>query len=176
MTRTNRLWIPVLAGLLVAVLLGPGAVAGAEPWATVTQAMMITASAAIPASDDLDYNDMSGVVMQVGAGGGVFTIPLSFPEPVVTIKRITAYLYDNAPSTNVGVSLRRIYPPDGFATVLGEVETSGSSPAQPQAVTTTEISPRRVNTERYGLALRIDMGPGTFFYGVKILYSYDAGA
>jgi hypothetical protein len=170
---SRRLLVPVLAALLVAALVGPGMVAGAEPRTTVTKALMIPAAAAIPISTYMEYNNVGyHVRLEAGTDGG-FTVPLSFPVSVVTIKRVTLYAYDNDSGHDVGVSLRGAYPPGATDIWLGWVTTSGASADDPQTVTTTEISPRTVNTANYGLYLWIQLGGSTRFYGAKILYSYE---
>jgi hypothetical protein len=172
---TRRLWVPLLVGLLVAALIGPGMVAGAEPRVTVTKALMIPAAAAIPISTYMEYNNVGSQVRIEGSGEGGFTVPLSFPVSVVTIRRITVYAYDNDASHDVGVALRRTYPPDNTEVGLGWVTTSGASTADPQSVTSSAISNRTVSTANYGLFLWIQMAGGsTRLYGVKILYSYEA--
>lgn len=168
----KRLWIPVLVALLVAVLIGPGMVAGAEPRTVVTRALMIPAAAAIPGWGDMDYSNNGGV-LTVGSGIGTFDIPLSFPVPVVTIKRITLYAYDSDPLSGSSANLWRIYPPQAEQSWLGTAHTVDSAD-DPQIVTTTAITPRTVNTANYGLFLAVHLSGTAEFYGVKILYSYEA--
>ena len=174
MARSKSSLNPLLVWLLVAALLGPGVVAGAESRTTVTAALTITGSAALPVQEDMHYST-SLSVLNAWAEGLWFTVPLTFPAPVVTIKRITAYVYDNS-AWAVGVSLMRAHPPTGQDTTLGEIWSTGASLTAPRTVTSSEISPRTVNTANYPLYLRIGMSEGTRLYGVKILYTYETGA
>ncbi len=172
MTRTNRLWIPVLVGLLVAALLGPtggGAVTAAEP-RIATGSIMIPAAAFIPTYNS-DYFSM-GSYLAVASGSGSFTAPLSFPVPIVNIKKITAYAYDNSGGASVCVSLYRARPIDASEDYAGQVCTVNAS--APQYASTTVISPRRVNTAFHAPYLWVVLsGPDVNLYGVKIAYSYQ---
>lgn len=176
MARTKRLWVPVLAGLLVAGLLGVGGggAVAAEP-RTVTASIMIPTAAFIPAYDGIDYSNW-GPHITVGSTGGAFAAPLSFPVPVVTIRRITLYAYDNDPAANVCASLLRSRPAAGVEDNAGGVCTV-NSPDDPQTVYTTAMNPRQVNTAFHSPYLWVSLsGPGVWIYGVKITYTYDPGA
>lgn len=172
MTRVKKLWVPVLAGLLVARVLGvggSGAVA-AEP-RTVTASIMIPTAALIPAYDGIAYSNW-GPHITVGSTSGAFAVPLSFPVPVVNIRRITLYAYDNHPVFSVCASLLRSRPAVGVADNAGGVCTA-NSPDDPQTVYTTAISPRQVNTAIHSPYLWVSIGgPGVWLYGVKITYTY----
>jgi hypothetical protein len=174
MTRTNRLWIPVLVGSLVAVLLGPtggGAAAAVEPRVT-TVSIMIPASAFIPTTANFDY-DNNGYGLQVTSGSGGFIAPLSFPVPVVNIKRITLYAYDNDPLNQVCVKLYRARPTDADRDSTGGSLCTSDAAIAPQAPYKTTISPRRVNTASQGAYLWVDLSsPTVTLYGVKVTYSY----
>jgi hypothetical protein len=172
MARTNRIWIPVLVGSLVAVLLGPtggGAAAAAEPRVTTTS-IMIPAAAFIPTYNS-DYFSM-GSYLSMASGSGSFTVPLSFPVPIVNIKKITVYAYDNTGAASVCVSLYRARPTGASEDFAGEVCTADSA-AVPQAVYTTTIYPSRVNTAFHAPYLWVVIsGPDVKLYGVKVNYSY----
>jgi hypothetical protein len=168
---SRRLWVPLLVALLVAALIGPGVMTGAEPRATVTRALMIPAAAAIPGWSDMDYSNNGGT-LTLGSGIGTFSIPLSFAVPVVTLKRITLYAYDNGPGSQASANLWRTYPPEAAQAWLGTAATIDGAD-DPQTVTTTTISPRTVNTANYGLFLAVHLSGTAKFYGVKILYSYE---
>jgi hypothetical protein len=172
MARTSRLWIPVLVGLLVAGMLGidGGGAVAAEPRST-TASIMIPAAAFIPTMDDWDYGN-NGFGLQVTSASGIFVAPLSFPVPVVNIKKITLYAYDNDPSSLLCVTLYRARPADADRDLTGgSVCTSDAS--APQYASTTAISPRRVTTAFQGAYLWVTLySPTVTLYGVKVNYSY----
>lgn len=177
MARMNGRWIPLLVGCLVAALIGPGVVAGAEQRVAVEQSIMVPAAAGIPWNSSMAYGYQGGTTHPlIGAGGGAFIIPLGFPVPVVSIKSISLYAYDDSDNGDVGLWLIRVYPPDGTQEILTHLSTSGHSSAVPQTVRATAVSPRQVNTARYGLYLVVELASGTSFYGAKIVYSYSPGA
>ena len=170
---TRRIWIPVLAALLVAALIGPGVVVGAEPRTEVTRSVMIPAAAAVPVDETVLYHNY-GNYLSIDSGEGSFTLPVSFPVQTVTIRKITLYAYDNVAGASVAASLLRTRPSAGFYTDFMGTVTTNLSPSNPQVVTTTAISPRLVNSANHGLALWVYIeAPGIKFYGVKILYSYE---
>jgi hypothetical protein len=172
MARMNRVWFPLLVGLLVAGLLGVGGggAVAAEPRVT-TASIMIPAAAFIPAEDGYDYTN-NGMDLYVTSGYGVFTYALPFPVPVVNIKKITLYGYDNTGAADVCVTLYRARPVDFSEDNAGQVCTTVSATA-PQAVYTTTIDPRRVTTASQGAYLWVSLnGPGVTLYGVKVNYSY----
>jgi hypothetical protein len=174
MTRLNRLWIPVLVGLLVAALLGPtggGAATAAEPRLT-TASIMIPAAAFIPTTDNFDYNN-DGYGLQVTLGSGGFIAPLSFPVPVVNIKKITLYAYDNDSLSQVCVKLYRARPADADRDSTGGSLCTSDVAVAPQAPYKTTINPRRVTAASQGAYLWVDLSsPTVTLYGVKINYSY----
>jgi hypothetical protein len=166
MTRTSRLWVPVLVGLLVAGVLGVGGggAVAAEPRVT-TVSIMIPAAAFIPTYGS-DYFSM-GSYLAVASGSGSFTAPLSFPVPVVDIKKITAYTYDNSGGASVCVSLYRARPMEASEDYAGQVCTVDAS--APQYGSTTAISPRRMNTAFHAPYLWVFIsGPDVKLYGVRI--------
>jgi len=171
MARTKRLWVPLLVALLVAVLLGPGVVAGAEPRATVTRSIMIPGAAFTPIDDQQDYSVGVSGVMGGAMGTTTLFAPLWFPVTVVNIKKITLYAYDGSATGDLWLWLNRAYPP-GVTSMepLGQVGTAGSIGTQ--VVSTTVISPRQTNTANYALMLHVEIRPSTRLNGVKITYSY----
>lgn len=176
MARTSRLWVPVLVGCLVAGLVGVGGggAVAVEP-RTVTASIMIPTAAFIPAYDGIDYYNNGQETTMGTAGGTVFAL-LSFPVPVVSIRRITVYAYDNTGAANVCAGLYRSRPPAGARDFIGEICTVDST-TDPQTVYTTQISPRQVNTAFHGPYLSVSLSaPGVKFYGVKVTYTYDPGA
>ena len=171
MTRTQRLWVPVVVGLLVAVLLGPagadGALAAAEPRVTVAS-IMIPAAVFIPFSDYVQYQ--YGTFLQAPSGGS-FSAPVSFPVAEVDIRRITIYAYENSISWSTCAWMYRANPAVPVAAGLGAVCTQDSS-ADPQVRSSTAISPRHVDTAVHGPYVMVALAPGTRLYGVKVTYSY----
>ncbi|MFH1331641.1 MAG: hypothetical protein ABIJ48_13505 [Actinomycetota bacterium] len=170
MSTMRRLWVPLLAALLVAVLIGPGVVTAAEPRAT-TGKIMIPAAAFVPTSDNWDYIN-HGYFLTMDSGSGVFNAPLVFPVPVVNIRKVILYAYDNSGTGQVCAWVYRASPPTASVVQQDSVCTSDST-ANPQVVRTTAISPRRVNTAVTGPYLTVTLHPGTFLFGVSVLYSYD---
>lgn len=178
---TRRLWVPVLAALVGALLavmlvgpLGARQEAGAlvEPRVT-NRTITIPAGAFSPNSDSQDFvND--GSQLWTTSGHGYFTAPLFFEAPVVTVKKITLYAYDNNSSSEVCVALFRTTPTTGSQQTIGGVCSSGASTTNPQVFTQTSLTHRRV-TGAYGPYLWVSL-PGSYsdgyrFYGVKITYS-----
>jgi hypothetical protein len=171
MTRTRRLWVPVLAGLLAAGLLGVGSggAVAVEP-RTVTESIMVSAATFTPSGDNWDY-DNNGSYLILRTGPGAFSAPLSLPVAAVNIKRITLYA-----QRGVCVHLFRSRPAAATFDHAGMVCTADSTAAS-QTVHTTEISPRQVNTEFHSPYLWVYLSePNVYFYGVKITYTYETGA
>jgi hypothetical protein len=173
MARTSRLWIPMLVGLLVAGLLGVGGGGAVAAETRVTTAsIMIPAAAFIPAQDDYDYTN-NGYGLQVTSGTGGFIAPLSFPVPVVNIKRITLYAYDNDPSNQVCVKLYRARPADADRDNTGGSLCTSDVYTAPQVLYQTAFNPRRVTTASQSAYLWVGLyGPTVALYGVKVTYSY----
>ena len=160
--------VVLAAGLLVGV--GGGEQAAAkEPRATVGK-IMIPASAFIPTTDNWDYSN-SGYYLTTIGGSGNFSAPLVFPVPVVRIRKITLYAYDNTAGGNICATLFRSQPLTDDEATAGGVCTSDNA-TDPQVVGTTGIDPRRVNTAVHGPYLWVTIDPNTDFYGVQVVYSY----
>ncbi len=172
MVASTRLWAPLVVGLLVAGALGIGGsgAAAVEPRVTAGS-IMIPASAFIPATGGLDYYNLGSDLHVHGAGE--FYAPLWFPAPVVDIKKVTIYAYDNQAAAQVCVTLWRTRPAGpNFLDNAGQVCT-GDSTALPQVRYLTAIAPRRVNTAQQGSYLEVDFsGSEVFLGGVRVSYSY----
>jgi len=172
MVQSRRLWVPVLAALLVAVVLGSGggAVAAVEPRVT-TASIMIPGAAFTPMDADQEYSIGVSGVMGGATGTTTLFAPLWFPVAVVNIKKITLYAYDGSTTADLWLWLNRAHPSGVTSTEpLGQVGTAGSIGTQ--VVSTTVISPRQTNTANYALMLRVEIRPNTRLSGVKITYSY----
>jgi len=169
----RRLWVPVLAALLVAALVGPagGVVTAAEP-RLITRTITIPAGAFSAASDNSDFINY-GSELETESGGGNFVAPLFFEAPKVTIKKITLYAYDNGGS-DVCLILYRTTPTSGGQQIMGEACSTGASTTLPGEFTMTTLNPRLI-TGGYGPYLMLNLpGPSASyaFYGVKITYTY----
>ncbi len=175
MAHTRRLWVPVLVALLVTGLLGVAGGGGAvavEPRLTVAS-IMIPAAAFIPTSGSWSYSQTDSYLTANNTAD--FTAPLTFPVQEVTIRRITLYAYENTADGSVCVRMFRASPRTASSLTLGSACTVNST-TNPQAATTTAISPRRVNTAVQGPDLWVSIPGSQFstvrFYGVKVTYSY----
>lgn len=174
MARTHRLWAPVLVGLLVAVLAGSvgGAVTAAEP--RVATASIVVPAAAFAAIDSTSAYHNEGFYLAASAGGG-FLAPVVFPVPVVSIRKVTLYAFDNSSGGDVCLSLIRLALADVAVRNQGRVCTIGAAATDFQVVTLTNISPRLVNTALHGSYLLAQITAGQLLHGVKITYSYETG-
>ena len=169
------MWAPMLVAVLVAVLLGvPGSsaeVAAVEPRLT-TASIMIPAAAFIATTNNWDY-DNNGYYLKMNAGNGNFSALLAFPVSAVKIKKITLFAYDNDPSYDICAKLYRPSPAAGTEILTGSACTVGANIGNPQAPSTTAISPNGTNTAIHGAYLWVTIGgPGVQFYGVKVTYTY----
>ena len=177
MKQGRRLWIPVLVGCLVAVLLGPaggGAVTAVEP-RRVAASIMIPAAALVSITDGYDYVN-EGYDLYVDSGHGYFTAPVSFPVPLVSIRRITLYAWDDSADAYICVWLYRARPVVGGEDSQGQACTTDSA-ADQQAPYGTSVLPRQVNTAAHGSYLWVRISaPGVRLYGVKVTYTYETGA
>jgi len=188
MTRSRRVWIPVLVGLLVAGLsgVGGGGAVAVEPRLT-TAAIIVPPSAFTPTRNDAGpwyQNDGNGVFMFNGEAQ--FVAPLSFPVPVVNIKRVTLYAWDGSAEAAVCLQLLRTTPRSGLTSLevqsvveAGAVCTDGAQELTQEAYT-VDITPRRVNQRLHNAYLKVDLmippGVGALtFYGVKVTYTYETG-
>jgi len=140
--------VAVLTAALVVAMLAavPGnsdqAMAAKEPRATFGK-VMVPAAAFIPTSDDWDYSS-EGYFLKTLSGIGSFTAPLSFPVPVVRIRKITLYALDNTAGGSVCVELYRADPrtagegmraPGAPATALPILRWSASRRSSPAGST-----------------------------------------
>ena len=159
-----------LASCLSAFCLNPLVMKKAVEPRVTTRSIMIPAAAFIPTTDNFDYLN-TGFGLEMTSGTANFTAPLSFPVPVVNIKRITLYAFDDDASNQVCVTLYRARPADASEDHTGQVCTTNAS--APQYASTTVISPRRLSTAVQAAYLWVNIsGPGVVLYGVKITYSY----
>jgi len=167
----------MLLALLVTVALsvpGDGGQAAAVEPRTVTASLMIPAAALVPIVDSYDYTN-NGYDLKVDSDHGYFTAPVFFPVPVVNIRRITLYAWDNNGAAQICIWLYRARPAAGGGDSQGSVCT-GNSAANPQAPYTTAISSRRVNTASQAAYLWVRItAPGVALYGLKVTYSYETG-
>jgi hypothetical protein len=173
MATTRRLWVPVLVGLLVAVLLGPAGVTATEP-RTVTAKIMIPAAAFIPSQDvqgDWDYNN-TGAGLQPYPLPGRFVAPVPTPEPSVSIRRITIYASDG-----VCVELHRFTPAAAAVGVIYDTKMTTACTALRgglyQTVYSTVRRPSTVNRSNHGLYLWADIDASRVLRGVQITYTYE---
>jgi hypothetical protein len=170
---TRRLWVPVLAALLVATLVGPagGAVTAAEPRATVGT-ITIPAGAFIPTRDDWDFSNAGDALWLDSGTTAAFTAPLFFPVPEVTIRKITLYAYDNG-GGDICVGIYRTTPATGGEQAMSTACSVGASDSV-RAFTATTFAHRRI-TGAYGPYLYLPLTPAYAqyrVYGVKITYTY----
>ncbi|MFH1330371.1 MAG: hypothetical protein ABIJ48_06970 [Actinomycetota bacterium] len=172
MTLTRKITVPLLAGLLVAALVGmsPGGDSAiAAPQARTGGKIMIAAASFIPTTDNWDYSN-NGYSLATTGNSGNFTAPIPFPVPVVNIKKIILYAYDNG-AGSVCATVYRASPPTGNELNLGAVCTTDQV-AYPQDPSTSAISPRRANTALVGPYLWVTVPEEAQFFGVSVLYSY----
>ena len=167
---TRKLWIPVLAALLVMALVGPGMVGAVEPRATHT--ITIPAGAFIPHVDGIDYTNQ-GYGLWTMTDSGTFTAPVPLPEGVVTVTKMTLFVEDNG-GDDVSATLYRTTPGTGGEDNMGMVQSSGAS-SDPRYFSTTTFGPAQINNMWYGPYLWVYL-PGSStdgyrFYGVRITYT-----
>jgi hypothetical protein len=169
---TRRLWIPVLVSLLVAVLIGPagGAVTAIEP-RLITANIMVPAGAFIPVRTTDGYQN-AGTLLWTDAGGE-FLAPITFPVPIVNVRRITLYSLDTGSAGEVCVSLYRTRPTEGSEDTAAFGLCSTDDPTDPGVVSTTAIDPRRVNTTTQSAILSVFMSGEVGLRGVKVTYTYE---
>jgi hypothetical protein len=184
MRTIRRLWILVLAGVLLGALgtvllvgLPEGqrqARATAEPRAVVVRALTVPAGAFVPTATTWNMVQ-TGYELILNSGIGKFTAPVFFGPQTVTIRKITLYAWDNADG-EVCVHLYRSTPATGSTQEIGEVCSSGAAVGVRSFVEDSLMVPQI--TGAYGPYLTLEL-PGSFpghrFYAVKINYSYDTG-
>jgi len=165
------------AGLLVVGLLtgfGGSDQAGAakEPRATVGK-IMIPAAAFAPTNNSWEYGNGGYFLSSYPGNVADFIAPLSFPVPVVNIRRIMLLAYDNTGDSNdVCIHLLRAEPLKASESTAGGNVCTVNSTTDPQKVATNAISHRRMNTANHGPYLWAPVDPGTKLYGVQVVYSY----
>jgi hypothetical protein len=169
----RRLWVPVLAAVLVATLIGPasGVVTAVEPRVT-TRTITLPAAAFNPTSDNWDFENL-GYNLYSNLWGANFTTPLFFEAPAVTIRRITLYALDSG-AQDMCVYLRRSTPAVGGEDDMGQVCSSGAGIGVRAFIQTT-FTHRRISGA-YGPYLWLYLPDtevaGYEFYAVKITYTY----
>jgi hypothetical protein len=183
----RRLWVPLLAVLLVAVIVGPGTVTATEPRVT-TRTVTIPAAAFQPSYGQIPYYSNWGHKLTTG-NAELFVAPLSFEAPVVYVKRITLVAYDNLPddiSTSIyfpGINqafhhgttcafVERATPMSDSFEFMGGVCSDGMGTLV-REFTQRTFDVRRI-TGAYGPYLLLWVG-GSFdisFNAVKITYTY----
>ncbi len=165
----------MLVALLIAVLLGSvgGVVTAAEP-RLITASIMVPAGAFIPVRTTDAYQN-AGTLLWTDAGGD-FLAPITFPVPIVNIRRITLYSLDTGSAGEVCVGLYRTRPRQGSEETAAFGLCSTDSLNDPGVGYTTEIAPRRVNTATQSAMLSVSMFGEVGLRGVKVTYTYEAGA
>jgi hypothetical protein len=133
--------------------------------------IMVGAAAFTPTDDSWDYSS-SGIELYQDSGYGRFMAPLSFPVPVVNLRKITLIAYDNSGTGEVCAKLFRAHPLSANSYNSGGLCTADSSDS-PQRVARTALSYRKVYTVTQAPYLWVEIdAPGLVFYGVQIVYSY----
>jgi hypothetical protein len=181
MAQASKLSVPLLIGLLVTLLLGPApdttvaAALGTTARTTVTRTITIAPAAFMPYGGTMTYLN-NGYKLHTFTGTGLYYAPLFFEASEVTIRRMTLYAVDNG-TAGINVSLHRTAPLTGSDEGMGAVGSTDAS-SDVRAFTLTSFSPRRV-TGSGGpyLQLSLPYPPPTYdFFGVRIIYEYEAGA
>ena len=128
MTALKRVWVAALVALMVAVLVGPaGGVVTAVESRTTVRTITIPGAAFVPTNDDLGFQIDGYQVVVVGPStNGEFTAQLTFEAPVVRIKKLVLYAYDNGGDA-VCVDLYRSTPGDGYRDEMGQVCSTGDT-------------------------------------------------
>jgi hypothetical protein len=170
MAMWRKLAVPVLVGVMVAGILGGGSgVVAGEPRVT-TASLMIPAGAFVPAADGGYFN--YGEYIATGSGTATFSAPLFFPVPVVNIKKLTIYAYDNTGGIAVCAWVYRSRPTEAAEDFVANTCTVDST-ASPQVRYATATGPRRVNTATQSAYLWVYLdGPGIKLFGARVNYSY----
>ena len=182
----ERLLVPLLAALVVAMVVGPAGVEAVEPRA-VTARIMIPAAAftLVPHQGDyVDFAQQGDYVAGDDWWHQSFVAPVEFPVGQVTVRGITLYAHDHDGTTGrVCASLFRSTPAQGEqATKLqGKVCTAESS-IYPQVVSNlTRLNYTAVDTAANGSYLYVEFDPRAVdgdlqVFGVRITYSYEPAA
>jgi hypothetical protein len=179
MRRINRLWIPVLLGVvLIATLVGaasarPNARPLAQPW----RVLAISSRDCIPTddADDWEHHDRH---LECGAATCAFVCPVVFPAAgeqavgAVNVKRLTVYIYDNAGGVAPNVYLDKTYPLNGSVTEMAKVQTTDASATDPQTIMDTSIVANPVYRVQVP-SLWVSLLAGNIrFYGAFIHYTW----
>jgi hypothetical protein len=176
---TRRLWAPLLAVLLVAVIVGPGTVTATEPRVT-TRTITIPPAAFQPSLGDRWLNQgytldtHPAETLSPAGPAQVFQAALSFEEPAVTIRKITLIAYDSNEPGFIGLRLWRVNPLADDQDLMGEVVSTGTGTLV-RSFTLTDLPIRRI-TGAHGPYLELWIADysetGLSFKGARITYSY----
>ena len=175
MARMKRLWAPVLVALLVAALLGPasGAVTAVEP-RLVTANLLVPAGAFVPVRTTDGYQN-AGTLLWTDTGGDFLT-EVTFPVPIVTIKRITLYSLDTDAGGEACVALFRTRPTQGSEDTAAFGLCSTDNPGDPGVASMAVADFRRVDTASQGAILQLFLSGAVGVRGVKVTYTYETPA
>lgn len=175
MTRLTRLRDLLLLILPLALLIGPvtppEAIATGGP-RTTTGTLLVGPSALLSASDDTDYSNAGSWLMTDGSQWAYFVAPLDLPVPEATVRRITLFAQDDSASARVCAHLYRALPRRA-AHVEQAMVCSNDSAASPQVVSTTQTTPRKIETGRHAPCLLVGVSGATArFFGVLVTYRH----
>ena len=165
----------LVVGLLLGVMLGSG-----EVVATAAKAAPLTLEkVTIPAAAFGPTDTGAGFTRIRNNGRYLYTtLPaeeviaaLQFRYPVVTIRKVTLYAYDNADQA-VCLRLYRTDPELGTEDKMAEFCSTGASETYPREFSETAISPRRVRMGN-GLYVEVYLRSGDYgLTGVRIIYGH----
>jgi len=175
MARMRRFWAPMLVALLVAALLGPtgGAVTAIEP-RLVTANLMVPAGAFVPVRATDGYQN-AGTLLWTDTGGD-FLASITFPVPIVTIRKITLYSLDTDAAGEACAALFRTRPTQGSEDTAAFGLCSTDDPGDPGVVSTAVANFRRVDTATQGAILQLFLSGAVGVRGVKVTYTYETPA
>jgi hypothetical protein len=175
MHSIKRLWVPLLAGLLIGGLLwstNDGATAAVEP-RSINRSKTISANAFTPITDDLSYENIGyQMVVEGPSTYGEFWAPIFFEAPEVRIRKIVLYAYDNG-GQSVCVTLHRTVPKYGNEDDMATVCSTGASNGIRGFVEKT-IDPKwakEAHSPYLELYLPDIYSQGYAFYGLQIYYT-----
>ena len=104
-----------------------------------------------------------------------FNTGLHLPQGA-EIKNVRAYYSSNSQS-NFGVAIARITLATGASVFLASQTVIDDSNTRTAVTLQTLAGQSKVNNNTYAYGFGVCIGPGTYFYGARILYKYDrAGA
>lgn len=167
---------------LVAVLFGMSGnlpLTAAEPEVaartTITRTLTIPAAAFTPTGPILDwFNSGMGVGVRSPSDlPAVFVAPVYFEAPLVTVRKMTLYGWDNNEEADMCLSLQRNVLPTGVPQTMGEVCSNGAD-LQVRSFATDVFDARRVtgNHGAYVILILNSYHPSDFFADAQIVYTY----